>query len=607
VTGDRLRIGVTKAAALYAHFGDDLYDLLDDGNEARLAEVDKIPKEIIRPLIDAWQQVAHEANVVRWLSGWGCSVGLARKLIDYYGKDALDKLHSNPYRMLAFTSFKKCDEMAARLGIAADDPRRLSAVVQHLLYQQLEHGHTIAGINFLKAKTSAFLGIGSDSLGERAITAAEAARVIAVSSEGVSATGIRILEVDAMQRFEALLASGQSEQQELFGGEAAFTGAIKEFESEAGFILNAEQIGAIAMALKERISIICGGAGVGKTSILKALAKLLGNEVYLMALTGQAARRITQATGRVATTIEYFLRHIAGKISKDCSPLLVIDEASMLDLQLTVRILRSAPGTARFLLVGDPAQLPPVSFGLIFQKLAESARIPKTELTKINRQTEESGIPENSRIIRSGNVPVLSTYAGIGHGVSFIPVSRESVMQRLVDVKADIPKAQVLCVKNAGGLGVQDVNEVFHRIYATGRQTDQSVGMSVREPVIFKKNVADLDLVNGSLGKITGFDRSANDELQILCSFAGDHKVIEGPFIEHLKLAHAITVHSAQGSQFDRIIILIEPSQILDRTLIYTALTRGVHQVVFIGDEHAFAHAVRSEPKASLRSVLFKV
>ena len=150
---DGLRIGVTIASALYAHFGDDLYDILDDGNEQRLSEVEKLPEEIVRPLIEAWQRVTYEANVVRWLSVWGCPIGLARKLIDYYGKEALDKLHSNPYRMLAFTSFKKCDEMAGRIGIAPGDPRRLAAAVQHILYQQLEHGHTVTSLDILPRQT----------------------------------------------------------------------------------------------------------------------------------------------------------------------------------------------------------------------------------------------------------------------------------------------------------------------------------------------------------------------------------------------------------------------------------------------------------------------
>jgi len=604
---DGLRIGVTKASALYARFGDQLYDVLEDGNEELLAEVDKLPREIIRPLIEAWQTVTHEANVVRWLSGWGCPVGLARKLIDYYGREALDKLHENPYRMLAFISFKKCDELAGRIGMAPHDPRRLAAVVQHLLYQQLEHGHTVTGIDFLKAKIGAFLGLAGDRTAEEAITAAQAARVVIVSEGAISTTGIRLLEIDAMDRINALLASGQTQQSEMFGNDAALPSVIAAFESEAGYPLNAEQRTAIAMALKERLSIICGGAGVGKTTVLKALAKSLSTEIYLMALTGQAARRITQATGHAATTIEYFLRHIAGTISKGCSPLLVIDEASMLDLQLTVRILRAAPKAARLLLVGDPAQLPPVSFGLIFHKLAESPRVQKTELTVINRQTEESGIPEISRLVRAGQVPFLHGYTGPGKGVSFIPVPRDEVIQRLIDVKADMPHAQVLCVKNAGGLGIQDINEVFHRITAIGRRTDESVGMSVGEPVIFKKNLPDLDLVNGSLGEVTGFNREETGELNILCSFAGEPKLISGPHIEYLKLAYAITVHSAQGSQFDRVVILVEPSQVLDRTLIYTALTRGVNQVVFIGDQTAFAHAIRSEPKASQRSVLFRV
>ncbi|HYG36935.1 MAG TPA: AAA family ATPase, partial [Clostridia bacterium] len=604
---DGLRIGVTKASALYAYFGEDLYDVLEDGNEERLAEVEKLPREIIRPLIEAWQTITHEANVVRWLSGWDCPLSLARKLIDYYGKQAIDKLRDNPYRMLAFTSFKKCDEMAGRLGIAADDPRRLGAVVQHILYQHLEHGHTVMSTESLKRKVVTFLGLMGDGAAERAVAAAQAAKVIVVSDGQVSATGIRMLEVDAMTRFERMLAEVRVQQTELFGNDVALATALAESESEAGYSLNDEQKAAVAMALRERLSIICGGAGVGKTTVLKALAKVLLNEVYFMALTGQAARRITQATGRVATTIEYFLRHIAGNISSESSPLIVVDEASMLDLQLATRILRACPQTARLLLVGDPAQLPPVNFGLIFHKLTESHRVPKTELRIINRQKEESGIPEISRQIRVGQIPSLPGYLGPGTGVSFVSTPREEVIQRLIDVKADLPNAQVLCIKNAGGLGIQDVNEVFHRLKSVGRQTEESVGMSVGEPVIFKKNVADLDLVNGSLGKVMGFETDEDGALQILCSFAGDPKTINGHHMEYLKLAYAITVHSAQGSQFDRVVILVEQSQILDRTLIYTALTRGIRQVVFIGDQQAFEHAVRSEPKASQRSVTFHV
>lgn len=604
---DGLRIGVTKASALYAHFGDDLYDILDDGNEERLAEVEKLPKEVIRPLIEAWRRVTHEANVVRWLSGWGCPASLARKLIDYYGGEALDKLHENPYRMLAFTSFKRCDEMAQRIGIKVDDPRRLAAVVQHLLYERLEQGHTVSPLELVKARVGAFLGFGVDHLADRAIAAAQTSKVVVVTDGDISATGIRILEVDAVDRFEALLENGRAQQTDLFGSDDAQVAALTAFEGESGYPLNAEQRAAVAMAIKERFCIICGGAGVGKTTVLKALVKLLSTEIYLMALTGQAARRITQATGRVATTIEYFLCHIAGRISTECSPLIVIDEASMLDLQLSVRILRAAPKAARLLLVGDPAQLPPVNFGLIFHELAKSPRVPKTELTTINRQSEESGIPEISRQIRAGQVPCLPDYGGRGPGVSFIASPREEIIPRLIDVKADLPRAQILCVKNAGGLGIQDINEVFHRIHAVGRQTEGSVGMSAREPVIFKKNVPDLDLVNGSLGTVTGFEWDKDDELKILCAFGGELKVVRGANIGHLKLAYAITVHSAQGSQFDRVIILIEPSQILDRTWIYTALTRAVNQVIFIGDVHAFAHAIRSEPKASRRSVLFRI
>ena len=602
---DGLGIGTTRAAALWAHFGTNLYAVLDNGDQESLAQVEKLPRETIPRLVEAWRTIAEEGKVVRWLATHDFPPSLAQKLLSFYGPETVSKLEDNPYRLLAFCSFAQCEAAAGRMQISPDDPRRLVAVVQHCLYGDMEHGNTRTSRGTLSRLMRKHLP--GTVTPEAVVETVKAVGLIYADSEWVSPIGIRMMELDALRRFEDLL-TVSDEQAELFPGfiRDSVAQAVHAFERDAGFPLNEEQRRAVEMAVVEPLSVLCGGAGVGKTTILMALCKALPHSIYLMAVTGQASRRMAEATGHVATTVERFIRTVATQIPSDESPLLVIDEASMLDLALTTRLLRVKPLKARMLLVGDPAQLPPVSFGLIFHELATSSRVPRTELTIINRQKEETGIPRVSRLIRFGTVPVLPNRHGPG-GVSFIPLPRRNVIQQVLDLKAEMPEAQVLCCKNYGGLGVEDVNQVFANIRSVGRERCPELDMSVGDPVIFKKNIGSLNLVNGSLGVISAVGRNEAGQPVISCNFDGEIKDLEGVALEHLRLAYAITAHSAQGSQFERVIVVIEQSRVLDRTLIYTALTRAVRQTVFVGDQEAFEAAIKSPPKAATRQVWFRL
>jgi len=596
-------VGVARASALWEAFGDGLHDVLNEQRADLIASVERIPSDVIPRLLEAWKMVMVEAEIVRWLTLYGVPLVISKKLMEYFGKDAVDVIKANPYKLLAFCSWNKCEAVARQMGIRQDDPRRLIAIIQNCLYKNMDSGNTRMSCDHLIALAQKHFKKGRKDLGRSALTLAVDNEAVHCDGDWISTMGIRLLEVDAMQRFDELLSNPDSTQMELplQKEEYSLNSAICAFEEKAGYFLNEAQCHAVEMATNHRFCLLTGGAGVGKTTVLQVLANLYRDNLFLAALTGQAAKRMTEATGKPASTIERFIRKIAPKIQG--SPYVIIDEASMLDLVLTVRLLRALPSTARLMFVGDPEQLPPVSFGLIFHKLAYCPRVPQVELTIINRQSENSGIPHVSRQIRQGIVPAFNE-RGM---VRFENIARSEVLEKLIDLKHDYPLAQILAPKNSGGLGVSDINSVFHKIHKPNRVVCSMREFSVGDPVIFKRNDMSLDLVNGSLGTILEVEANPEGMGRMIIDFSGEQKVIEEEHFEYLKLAYALTVHSAQGSQFDTVIIVLESSRILDRTWVYTALTRAVSRVVFVGDKDAFDRAVREAPHAHQRNVLFSL
>lgn len=592
-------IGVARASALWTAHGDVLFDILNDGDPAALDG--SIPEKSIEPLLKAWQRVVAEGNVIRWLTAYEFPAFLARKVLDAYGGDALARIRRNPFKLLAFASWNQCEAAAEKLCIAKDDPRRMDAVVQHCLYRALDHGHTLMSVAEVEQACQEYFPAHQEDIAAMAIGEAERALSICVGDGMASLLGVRMLEIDAMIRFRALMGEGCQPDLGIDDIGSALERAVAAFQKSEGYPLNREQVQALRMAMTHPLSLLMGGAGVGKTTVLKALVLALKGSAVLVAPTGQAARRMMHATGRPASTIERFIR--AGTDIE--RPYIIVDEASMLDLPLTTRLLRAMPPASRMLLVGDPGQLPPVNFGLIFHKMAKSARIPRSELTIINRQKESTGIPEISRLIREGKVPSLEADERIG--VSFLEIPRDQVLLNLIDLKADDPQAQILAPKNAGGLGVNDINALFHTIHRVGRDTLPGWQIAVGDPVIYKKNDAKLDLVNGSLGVVTSVGNDEDGCAFMAANFDGEAKRLGPEQLDNAKLAYGMTVHSAQGSQFEHVIIVVEPTQIMDRTWVYTALTRGVSRVTFMGDKRAFGAAIENPAKAKHRNVLFEI
>jgi exodeoxyribonuclease V alpha subunit len=262
--------------------------------------------------------------------------------------------------------------------------------------------------------------------------------------------------------------------------------------------------------------------------------------------------------------------------------------------------------------VGDPFQLPPIGPGLVFHVLAESDAVPQQELTQVHRQAAGSRIPGLANDIRLGRVPSFDSFTGPAPGVAFIDASSRHITRAVIDVTQSLARSgevQILGARKHGEAGVETLNAAFHRLVADGRVTVSKWGFAEGEPVIHLVNDYDRDLFNGSLGcirRITS-ERSPAGTLNhaIECDFDGViHRFAEGS-LDRIELAHAITVHKAQGSQFQRVVIPVLPSRLLDRTLVYTALTRAIDQVVLIGDRAALAAAIIAPPRSQQRRVGF--
>jgi exodeoxyribonuclease V alpha subunit len=389
--------------------------------------------------------------------------------------------------------------------------------------------------------------------------------------------------------------------------------AIASFEKGAGLRLNAGQRRGVRMALHHPISVLAGRAGTGKTTVLRVIhrvAEQVTVPVLQMALSGRAAQHLREATGRPASTIAAFLLAVdQGSVNPESEPLVIIDESSMLDVPLMYSVVRALPARARLLLVGDPYQLPPIGFGLVFQILAASPHIPKVELVEVHRQTQLTGIPLIASDIRHGIVPSLLAFAGLSAGVSFIKADEGDVMDHILAVLAEWSgraDTQVLGVTKRGASGTRKINATLHAMTSAAKPKLEGWAFAEGDPIIYLVNDYRKELWNGSLGRIERI-LGSNGRRALLCSLDGARHEISEEDFHRLDLAYAITVHKAQGSQFKRVIVPIAKTRLLDRTLIYTALTRGMEQVVFIGDREAFDAAVIAQPHSHERQVGFSI
>jgi exodeoxyribonuclease V alpha subunit len=609
-------IGDVTARTLWEAMGESLYDVLDAGDTLALQAIlgdSERSRAQVKTLLEVWPEVVAEPQVIRWLDRHGVTPRLARKLLDCYGPQTEAKLNENPYRLLAFAPWSTVDRIALGMGVEGHDPRRLIAVCEAKLYARLDRTHTWTSDTVLRRDVAQVLG--DAPLVERAIELASADAIVRMGN-GWQAVGPYAMERWLADRVGDLLSGVDSKgsQPILFHrpfDELLRGNVLEAWQREHRLVFNERQREAVHMALTTPFGLVLGGAGVGKTTVLRAvcdLAERMGLSTHLMALSGRAALRITEATGRPARTIAGWLQsRERGELALDDEPLIIIDEASMVDLASLYRIFRSTPPGCRFLLVGDPGQLPPVSFGVTLHAFAESDLIPQVELTDVMRQSAETGIPTAAAFVRSGQLTRLDRFdPARDMGVSFVDAAPDRIVDVIERIWADLAGARVQIIGSIKGrgrredAGIRAINNALHASYAHGR-TPLLRDFVEGEPVIWTVNDYDLNLMNGALGTVLRRDDGGEAAPSLVVRFDHGEVRIEGDQLEFLELAWAITTHKSQGSAFDTVVIPVTANRILDRTLLYTAITRARRRVVMIGDRAALQDAVTAPPTSAMR------
>lgn len=612
-------LGSVKARRLWERFGERLYAILDDADSSALTGV--LTEGAARSLVNAWAEHG-QSQTLQWLQVHSFDLRVGRKVLKYFGRDAQARIEEDPYRLLSFLGkWSDVDRLAmGRFGILADDPRRLRGAVEEACYRTFANGHTVMLKGDLEKQLTPLLGEPRSDASWRHLIATAVGDGLSNGSFVENASGLQPLGALVMERqvAKAICERLTGSSQPLLSA-AAVDGIIEEVQAEDEINLNREQQSAIHLAAEHALACITGGAGVGKTTVLKALYRVYdgaGVKVLQVALAGRAAKRMQEATDRAAVTIAGFLKAMRDS-DFDGPAVLVIDEASMVDIISMSRICQVLPSHVRLLLAGDPHQLMPVGPGLVLHCIMRMPAIPAVELKTVKRYGGE--IFAVASAIRAGIWPAVA--ADHSAPVAFIPCDDQRIAEQVVELYAmDPANTQVLSPLRNGPAGTKALNQLCQQRFTSGlaevvRWNDEFerpeyCGFNLGDVLLCTRNMWDKALQNGSLGKVVRVEAppvEAPAETPAILAWVewddGVLRALTDDMLEDIELGRAVTVHKAQGSQWPRIIVPVTDSRLLDRTLLYTAITRAQVQVLLVGNIDAARLAVLAPPKAHTRKV----
>jgi exodeoxyribonuclease V alpha subunit len=620
-------IGPHYAGRLVKAFGKEIFDIIET-RSAMLLQVEGIGEVRKARIKASWNEQKAVRAIMTFLMSHGVSTSKAFRIYKTYGEQAIEKVRLDPYclaRDIHGIGFKSADLIAERLGIAKDSDLRARAGVSFVLLELAEQGHCAFPLDQLIGRTAEMLDIDPPiisraidfELGEGRLTKATV----------VGETLIYLASLDSAEKEVAArlvrLANGRHPCTI-----TDFDAAEKWVEQQLKIELAPAQKEAFRASLQSKLMVITGGPGVGKTTLVKAIIRVLTAKklkVVLCAPTGRAAKRLSEVTGLGASTIHRMLAYDPGQAKfrfNQSNPLsgdvFIIDETSMIDVSLACQLLRAIPKRAAVVLVGDVDQLPSVGPGCVLRDVIDSGVVPVNRLNQVFRQAAESAIVTNAHRINEGEMPVFPLPGEkTDSDCYFIEAEEpEAACQKIVKlVQESLPlkfrfnpvrDIQVLTPMQKGDLGARNLNQVLQQALNPKGAFVERYGWTFRvgDRVMQMENDYDKDVFNGDIGFVEEVDETERE-----ISIRYDERVVIYDFqeLDEVSLSYAITIHKSQGSEYPCVVIPVHTQHyiMLQRNLIYTALTRGRRMVVLVGTRKALALAVK-QVEASRRVTTLK-
>jgi exodeoxyribonuclease V alpha subunit len=626
-------IGPTYARRLVDAFGFNTLKVLSE-EPHRVLEVEGIGVSRARGIMQAWAAQRGMQDIMVFLQGHGIGAALALKIYRFYGLDTIRRVKQDPYalaREIYGVGFVVADRIAASLGISGEFPMRVQAGVLHALKEFVDNGHCFALFSALVRSAAALLRVDENVVESGIEQLASAGEVILEQTTTEERAHVYLVELyRAEQRVAAALHRLLSSPSvALGGGRRPADGSKAEPRELLGLadlelidpsfaILEEEQQEAVRQALQQKVLVITGGPGTGKTTLLNSLLALLRRAKFsflLAAPTGRAAKRMAESAGEEAMTIHRLLEynpHEGGFGRTEDRPLeadlVIIDEASMVDLALMDNLLSAIDRHSHLVLIGDVDQLPSVGPGSVLRDLIESGMIPVVMLRRIFRQDRQSLIVANAHRILQGQTLMAPNDNLQRDFMLLARESEEEILQSVKDlVSEELPRAlklapdevahaiQLLTPMHRGMLGTIQLNREMQNLLnpvGDSLQRGESL-LRVKDKVMQLRNNYDKGIYNGDLGRITGIDRK---EGKIQVDFYDKLVEYNDDELDEISLAYATSIHKSQGSEYPVVVIPLHMSHymMLHRSILYTAVTRGKKRVVLVGSRRALAISIQN-------------
>ena len=607
-------IGPVYAKKMVAKFGEKIFDVIESAS-ARLQEVEGIGEGRRQQIKGAWAEQRVVRDIMVFLHSHGISTSRALRVFKLYGEEAIARVRANPYllaRDIPGIGFKTADAVGQKLGFGHDSILRARGGLQHVLSEATGEGHTALPRAMLLAAAAELLGV------DEAVVSGALEREVADGQLTIEEIGSETMVfLPALRAAESTIAETLTRlaaQPANYPG-IEFDKALGWVQEKTGKTLSPSQMEALRTVLGVRLVVVTGGPGVGKTTLLDSLLKILAAKkvrFLLCAPTGRAAKRMGESTGCAAQTIHRLLEVLPsggfkrGKKHPLDTDLVVVDEFSMVDVPLMAALCRALPPHGSLVLVGDPDQLPSVGPGAILSDLLASGAVPSVRLTEIFRQAEASRIVRAAHDVRHGRVPEEAGEKNTDFAFLHREEPEEIAKLVLRLVKEEIPRRvgldplrdiQVLVPMHRGSLGIRELNASLQAALNPPRADRAEVErfgtkFRVGDKVLQTRNNYDKDVFNGDIGRIMAIDV---EERQVGIEFDGRRAVYEFNELDEVEPAYAISIHKSQGSEFPAVVIPLAMQHflLLQRNLLYTAITRGKRLVVVAGQRKALATAVR--------------